>query len=397
MNITENDKQYIVQTYKRQELTVSKAKGKFVYDENGKKYLDFFSGISVCNLGHCNTRVVSAIKKQAGTLMHASNHYYTGPQGELAKKLVGLSFPGRVFFSNSGAEANECAIKLARKWDSSREGAKKFEVISFSNSFHGRTLATLAATGQPKFHKGFEPMPAGFKYAEFNDLDSVSKLVTDQTAAVLIEVVQGEGGVNIAEKSFLEGLRKLCDEKGLILIFDEVQCGMGRTGTFFSYEQYGVVPDVITLAKSLAGGLPMGATIISEKYASAFGYGGHGSTFGGNPVSCAAAIAVIGELDATLLEKVRTNGKYLLAKLQKLKKKFSFIKEARGLGLLTALELDIPGGDIVASCLEKGLLINCTQDKILRFLPPFIIGKKDINTALFVLEEALNKIQRGNN
>ena len=390
MNITENDKEYIVQTYKRQELAVAKAKGKYVFDQAGKRYLDFFTGISVCNLGHCNPRVVSAIKKQAGTLMHASNHYYTAPQGELAKKLIELSFPGRVFFSNSGAEANECAIKLARKWGNSLTGKKKFELISFSNSFHGRTLATLAATGQQKFHNGFEPMPAGFKYAEFNNLGSVSRLISDETAAVIVEPVQGEGGVNIAEKGFLEGLKKLCDEKGMILIFDEVQCGMGRTGTFFAYEQYGIVPDVITFAKSLAGGLPLGATIISEKYASVFGYGGHGSTFGGNPVSCAAANAVLNELDAPLLEKVRTNGKFLLSKLQKLKKKYSFVKEARGVGLMTALELDKSGAEIVASCLEKGLLINCTQDKILRFLPPFIVGKKDINLAMTILEEAFN-------
>jgi len=392
--IVENDKQYMTQTYNRQNLTIVKAKGKYVYDESGKKYLDFFSGISVCNLGHCHPRVVAAVKKQAGSLMHASNHYYTGPQGELAKKLISLSFTGRVFFSNSGAEANECAIKLARKWGSALAGAKKFEIISFSNSFHGRTLATLAATAQEKFHKGFEPMPAGFKYAVFNDLESFSKLVTQETAAVIVEPIQGEGGINIAQKAFLEGLRNICDQKGMLLIFDEIQCGMGRTGTFFAYEQYGVVPDVITLAKSLAGGLPLGATIIGEKYASVFGYGDHGSTFGGNPVSCAAANAVLGVIDGALLDKVKRNGKFLLSRLEKLRKKYSFVKETRGIGLMAALEIDFPGKEIVVSCLEKGLLINCTRDNVIRFLPPFTAGRKDINTAVDILDEVLAALKK---
>jgi acetylornithine/N-succinyldiaminopimelate aminotransferase len=407
MDIKQNDKQYILQTYKRQNLAVTRAKGKYVYDENGMKYLDFFTGISVCNVGHCNPKVVSAVKKQTVKLMHASNHYYTGPQGELAKRLIGLSFPGRVFLSNSGAEANECAIKLARKWGNSLSGAKKYEVISFTDSFHGRTLATLAATAQEKFHKGFEPMPEGFKYARFNNLESLSRLAGDKTAAVIIEPVQGEGGINIADKEFLAGVRKICDEKNIMLIFDEIQCGMGRTGTFFAYEQYGVVPDVVTLAKSLAGGLPLGATIISEKYASILGYGDHGSTFGGNPVSCAAAVAVLDVLDGLLMDKVKTNGAFLLSKLKKLKKKYSFIKEARGIGLMAAIELDFPGSpsssllfggqaagrEIVESCLAKGLLINCTNDKVLRFLPPFIVSKSDINKAVKIFDEALSQIK----
>jgi acetylornithine/N-succinyldiaminopimelate aminotransferase len=388
MNIIDEEKKYILQTYKRQNLAVSKGKGKYLYDMDGRKYLDFFAGISVCNIGHCHPRVVSAIKKQSGKLIHASNHYYAGPQVELVEKLIKLSFPGKVFLSNSGAEANECALKLVRKWGN-EQALKKNEVITFSNSFHGRTLFTLAATAQEKFHKDFEPMPEGFKYAEFNNLSSVEALVSDRTSAVLLEPVQGEGGINIATKEFMSGVKKICDDKKIILIFDEVQCGMGRTGRFFAYEQYGVVPDVITLAKSLAGGLPLGATIISEKYAQVLGYGDHGSTFGGNPVSCAAACAVIEALDSKMIEKVKTNGEYLLAKLEKIKKKYSFVKEARGIGLMAALELDISGGAIVASCLEKGLVINCTQDKILRFLPPFIIGKKDINEAVKILDEVL--------
>lgn len=389
MNTIEKEKQYIVQTYKRQNLAVAKGKGKYLYDETGRKYLDFFAGISVCNLGHCHPKVVAAIKKQAGALIHASNHYYAQPQVELVEKLIKLSFPGKVFLSNSGAEANECALKLARKWGA-KQPVKKYEVISFSNSFHGRTLLTLAATAQPKFHAGFEPMPEGFKYAEFNNLESAAKLVGPNTAAVLVEPVQGEGGINIATKDFLAGLRKLCDDNNLILIFDEVQCGMGRTGTFYAYEQYGIVPDIVTLAKSLAGGLPLGATVISEKYSSVFEYGDHGSTFGGNPVSCAAACALIDAMDHKMLAKVKVNGKYLLAKLNKLKAKYSFIKEVRVFGLMAACELEISGKETVEECLAKGLLINCTQDKVLRFLPPFIVGKKDINEAIKILDEVLS-------
>lgn len=389
MSIISEEKRYVLQTYKRLDLVLLKGRGKHVWDEKGKKYLDFFAGISVCNVGHCNPKVTAAIKKQVSTLIHASNHYYTEPQAELAAALIKATFPGKVFFSNSGAEANECAIKLARKWGK----GKKFEVITFSDSFHGRTLATLAATGQDKFHKGFEPMPAGFARAKFNDLASVTRAVGPKTAAILVEPVQGEGGIYLATKEFLKGLRTICDRHGLLLIFDEVQSGMGRTGKLFAFQKYGVKPDVVTVAKSLAGGLPLGATIISKKAESALGFGDHGSTFGGNLVSCAAASAVLGLLTPSLLSSVSRTGAYFLAKLEGLKAKYPFVIEARGAGLMLGIELDLPGADIVQFCQEKGLLINCTQGRILRFLPPLIITKKDVDTAVNILEDAFRWVR----
>ena len=386
MNIYKTEKKYVVQTYKRCNLFLVKGKGMNVWDEAGKKYMDFFAGISVCNLGHCHTAVVKSIKEQVGKLMHVSNHYYTYPNIKLAEELIKRSFPGKVFFSNSGAEANECAIKLARKWGSSK---KKYEIIAFDNSFHGRTLATLSATGQKKFHKGFEPMLPGFKFAEFNDILSVKKHINKKTVAVMIEPVQGEGGVVPAKTEFLKDLRKLCDKHGILLIFDEIQTGMGRTGKLFSFQGFGVKPDIFTLAKSLSGGLPFGATIAKESVACAFQYGDHGSTFGGNPVSSSAALAVIKLIDAKMLAYVRNTGEYFKTKLEALKSKYSFIKEVRGIGLMLGLELDFDGKDIVKSCQDKGLIINCTHGNVLRFLPPLIIAKKDIDTAISILDKVL--------
>lgn len=390
MNTMDKEKKYIIQTYRRYDLTVANAKGKYVWDEKGRKYLDFFAGLSVCNVGHCHPKVVSAIKKQAGKFLHVSNLYYTKPQAELAEMLVKFSFPGRVFFSNSGAEANECAIKIARKWGKAGvSGAPdRYEIIVFSNSFHGRTMATLSATGQEKFHKGFEPMLEGFNYAEFNNIESVKKLINDKTVAIIVEPVQGEGGVYPASKEFLGQLRLLCDTNKLLLIFDEIQSGMGRCGALFAYQYYGVVPDILTLAKSLGGGMPLSATIAAEPIASVLAYGDHGSTFGGNPVSCQAAIEVLKLIKPSLLRNVRNNGEYFLSQLKKLKGKYAFIKDVRGLGLMIGLELDFLGKNVVEFCQHKGLLINCTQDKVLRFLPPLIINKRDIDKAVGILEEA---------
>lgn len=392
-NTKQQENKYLMKTYKRYDISVKKSKGQYVWDEDGKKYLDFFSGISVCSFGHGNPAVISAIKKQLDLFVHCSNVYYSKPQVEVAKALLEKSFKnGRVFLANTGAEANEGAIKIARKWGSDnplKDGTKRYEIIAFKSSFHGRTLATLAATGQEKFHIPFKPLQQKFVFAEFNNIDSVKKLINKNTVAVMIELVQGEGGINIADKKFVKDLRKLCDDKNLLLICDEIQCGMARTGKTFAWQHYGIKPDIFTLAKAIANGLPLGAVVADKKVAEVFNYGDHGSTFGGNPVSCAAAVATLKLITPKLLKDVTDKSKYFAKKLNELKKKFSCIKEVRNLGLLVGVELDFAGKDIVEFCIEKGLLINCTQGNILRFLPPFVITKKDIDKAIKILEDAL--------
>lgn len=393
MNTQQQENKYLMKTYKRYNVSVKKSKGQYVWDENGKKYLDFFSGISVCSFGHGNPAVISATKKQLDLFVHCSNVYYSKPQVEVAKALLDKSFKnGRVFLANTGAEANEGAIKIARKWGSDhplKDGTKRYEIIAFKNSFHGRTLATLAATGQEKFHVPFKPLQQKFVFAEFNNIDSVKKLINKNTVAVMIELVQGEGGINIADKKFVKDLRKLCDDKNLLLICDEIQCGLARTGKTFAWQHYGIKPDIFTLAKAIANGLPLGAVVADKKVAEIFNYGDHGSTFGGNPVSCAAAVATLKLITPKLLKDVTDKSKYFVKKLNELKKKFSCIKEVRSLGLLVGVELDFAGKDIVEFCIAKGLLINCTQGNILRFLPPFVITKKDIDKAIKILEDAL--------
>ena len=393
MNTKQQENKYLMKTYKRYDISVKKSKGQYVWDENGKKYLDFFSGISVCSFGHGNPAVISAIKKQLDLFVHCSNVYYSKPQVDVAKLLLEKSFKnGRVFLANTGAEANEGAIKIARKWGSDnplKDGTKRYEIIAFKSSFHGRTLATLAATGQEKFHIPFKPLQQKFVFAEFNNIDSVKKLINKNTVAVMIELVQGEGGINIADKKFVKDLRKLCDDKNLLLICDEIQCGMARTGKTFAWQNYGIKPDIFTLAKAIANGLPLGAVVADKKVAEVFNYGDHGSTFGGNPVSCAAAAATLKLITPKLLKDVTDKANYFVKKLNELKKKFSCIKEVRNLGLLVGVELDFAGKDIVEFCIEKGLLINCTQGNILRFLPPFVITKKDIDKAIKILEDAL--------
>ena len=392
-NTKQQENKYLMKTYKRYDISVKKSKGQYVWDEDGKKYLDFFSGISVCSFGHGNPAVISAIKKQLDLFVHCSNVYYSKPQVEVAKLLLEKSFKnGRVFLANTGAEANEGAIKIARKWGSDnplKDGTKRYEIIAFKSSFHGRTLATLAATGQEKFHIPFKPLQQKFVFAEFNNIDSVKKLINKNTVAVMIELVQGEGGINIADKKFVKDLRKLCDDKNLLLICDEIQCGMARTGKTFAWQNYGIKPDIFTLAKAIANGLPLGVVVADKKVAEVFNYGDHGSTFGGNPVSCAAAAATLKLITPKLLKDVTDKANYFVKKLNELKKKFSCIKEVRNLGLLVGVELDFAGKDIVEFCIEKGLLINCTQGNILRFLPPFVITKKDIDKAIKILEDAL--------
>jgi acetylornithine/N-succinyldiaminopimelate aminotransferase len=384
----------IIGTYSRYPATMVKGVGCRLTDIEGKEYLDFLAGIAVCGLGHCHPEVTSAICRQAKELIHVSNLYYTEPQTELAELLTTHSFADRVFLANSGAEANEAAIKLARI----RAGEDRYEIISLAGSFHGRTLATVAATGQAKFQKGFEPMPEGFSHAPFGNLAVLEAMITNQTCAILCEPLQGEGGVRPLDRDYLQGLRRLCDKYNLLLIFDEIQTGMGRTGTLFAYEQLGVVPDIMTLAKSLGSGLPIGAMLTRKEIAAAFTPGTHASTFGGNPVASAAAVATIKVMIADgFLAEVGEKGKYLHEKLQSLAGRFpDLATEARGLGLIQGLVLTEAGvekgGAIVTRMFEKGCLINFAGNVALRFLPPLIISRDEIDQMIQLLKEVFEEI-----
>ncbi len=380
---------FVIPCYTQYPLVMAKGKGANVWDVEGKKYLDFFPGWAVSGLGHCPAKVAAAIRKQSKLIFHIPNNYYNQLQGKLAEKLSKLSFGGKCFFCNSGAEANEAAIKLARLYG--KDGGR-YQIISMKNSFHGRTLATLTLTGQKKIKEGFSPLPEGFKTVPFNDLRAVQKAITKKTVAIFLEPIQGEGGINIIEKEYLFSLRKLCDKKKILLIFDEVQTGMGRTGKFFCYQNFAVIPDIMTLAKTLGGGFPIGALIAKKEIADLMGPGTHASTFGGGPLACAAALAVIEMIEKEgLLKNVKKMGKYLRGKLENLKKKYSFIKGIKGLGLMLGVELEIPCQKIVESCLKKGLLINCTQKKILRIMPPIIVTKKEIDKAINILDKVMEK------
>ncbi|MFQ5680678.1 MAG: aspartate aminotransferase family protein, partial [Candidatus Omnitrophota bacterium] len=355
-----------------------------------RKYLDFFPGWGVSNLGHCHPKVASAIKNQVDKLIHLPNNFYSLPQARLAKEIIYHSFPGKVFFCNSGAEANEAAIKLTRIFGK----GKQHEIVVFSGSFHGRTMACISATGQPKYQQGFAPLLPGFKTAAFNDLDAVQKAINEKTAAIMLEIIQGEGGVNVAKKDFVCGLREICDKNNLLLIIDEVQTGIGRTGKMFAYEHYGISPDVITLAKALGGGLPIGAMVAKKDIADLLGAGTHASTFGGSPLVCKAALAVFRVISQKrLLRNARSTGQYLKDGLRKLQAKTRAIKEVRGLGLMVGMELSISGKEIFESCLKKGLIINCTQGNILRMMPALDVTTKQIDRAVRILSSvfATNK------
>ncbi len=384
----------IFQTYRRYPVVLTRGRGARVWDERGREYLDFLSGIAVCNLGHCHPRVVKAIREQAGRLLHVSNFFYTEPQAELAALLTRHSFADRIFFCNSGAEANEAALKLARKYAYDHSGGKRFEIITMEYSFHGRTLATLTATGQEKFHKGFSPLLPGFIYVPFNDIAALTRAVTERTCAIMFEPIQGEGGVNLPAPEYLRAVRELCDRKKLLLIFDEVQVGMGRTGRLFAYENYGVAPDIMTLAKALGGGLPAGAMLAGSRVAGSFTPGSHASTFGGNPVSMAAGVAVMQELlKGTVLANCRTMGAYFMERLGRLQEKYpEHVRQVRGMGLMIGMELAVDGKEIVSRCLRKGVIINCTLDTVLRFLPPLNVKKADIDRCVAVLDGILRKL-----
>lgn len=387
--LIEQGQKYLMNNVGRLPLCLVRGEGPYVWDADGKKYLDFVGGLAVNAFGHCPPFLVEAMLEQARRLIHVSNLYWIEPQIELARLLVENSALDKAFFCNSGAEANEAAIKLARKYAKEKYGPEKYEIITMTDSFHGRTLATVAATAQPRFHRGFEPLPPGFKYVPFNDFKALKEAVTPATCAVMLEPVQGEGGVNVADPGYLREVAAFCREKGLLLIFDEVQCGMGRTGKLFAYEHYGVVPDILTLAKALGGGFPIGATLAREEVAAAFRPGDHSSTFGGNPLACAVAIAAVRAIIGGLAEKAAVTGAYFREKLEELAAKYPFVKEVRGLGLLLGMELDRPGAGVVARCQKEGLLINCTKEKVLRFLPPLNIEKSLVDEAVAILDRAL--------
>jgi len=380
-------------TYARYPAAMVKGKGCLLWDADGREYLDFLSGIAVCSLGHCHPAVTEAICRQAGELVHVSNLYYTGPQTELAELLVDNSFAEKVFLANSGAEANEAAIKLARI--SSGDG--RYEVISLEGSFHGRTLATVAATGQAKFHKGFEPLPEGFVHAPFGDLQALEKLINARTCAILCEPLQGEGGVRPLEPDYLQGIRDLCDRHDLLLIFDEIQTGIGRTGSLFAYQQTGVVPDIMTLAKALANGLPIGAMLTTEKIAASFVPGTHASTFGGNPVVAAAAVTTLKTLlQDGFLAGVRSRGKYLQTALQRLADRFpDLLVGVRGRGMIWGLVLtekgNSLGGEIVKKMFERGFLFNYAGNVALRFVPPLIVSESEIDRFIKELASLLEE------
>lgn len=390
-SVIEKSDALFINTYGRYPAVMVEGRGCILKDNSGKEYLDFLSGIAVCSLGHCHPDVTDAIVRQAGKLVHVSNLYYTEPQTELAELLVRNSFADRIFLANSGAEANEAAIKLARK----HGGPGKYEIISLEGSFHGRTLATVAATGQKKFHKGFEPLPDGFVHAPFGDLGALERLISGKTCAVLCEPLQGEGGVRPLPAEYIRGIRELCDSHELALIFDEVQVGMGRTGKLFGYEHCGVEPDIMTSAKALGNGLPIGAMFARETVAASFSPGDHASTFGGNPVACAAAVVVIRTLLAKgFLQEVTRKGLYLSGKLQELVDEFpKLCCDVRGLGLIQGLVLTekgiIQGPGIVKQLFENGVLANFAGGVALRFLPPLVVTENEIDIMVHRLREVL--------
>ena len=377
---------FVMPVYSRTPLVLVRGKGSYVWDEKGEKYLDFFPGWGVSGIGHCHPAVVKAIKKQAGELIHVSNNYYHELQALLAKKIIEKTFAGKVFFCNSGAEANEAAIKLALKFGN----PVRNEIITMVGAFHGRTLATVTATGQKKYVEGFEPLPTGFVKIPFNNIAALENAIGNKTVAVILEPIQGEGGIHVADRKYLLAVRKLCTENNVLLILDEIQSGMGRAGKLFAYQNYGIEPDVLTISKSLGGGFPIAAIVAKKEIADTLGPGKHGTTFGGGPLACAAALATFEAIEKEkLLANAVAMGKYLREKLDELKKKHSVIREIRGTALMLGLELNIAGKKIYEECLRRKLLINCTQENVLRIMPPITVSKKEIDIAILILDGVL--------
>ncbi len=380
----------IAATYKRFPVVMERGQGCTLWDTQGRRYTDFVAGIAVCNLGHSHPRIADAVARQAGRLVHVSNLYYTIPQTELARMLVAHSFADRVFFGNSGAEANEAAIKLARKFSKDAGQPERFRIVCMDNSFHGRTMATLSATGQDKIKQGFDPVLEGFSFVPFNDIDALKSAVDDRTCAVMLEPIQGEGGIRCPDSDYLQQVRRLCDQQGVLMILDEIQTGMGRTGTLFAHEQYGVTPDIMTLAKALANGLPIGAMLATERVAAAFGIGAHASTFGGTPLVTAAALETLKIMDEErIVDRARDTGAYFKDALKQLKRRHRGICEVRGRGLLLGIQLNGPADRLVPALMEKGFLVNCVQGDTLRFVPPLIIQQGDIDRLIQCLDEVL--------
>jgi acetylornithine/N-succinyldiaminopimelate aminotransferase len=390
--IEKSDK-YIMKTYGRYPIVPARGEGCLLWDVDGKEYLDFLGGVAVNNLGHCHPKVVAALQKQAGELIHCSNYYQIPQQIELAELLCENSFAEKAFFCNSGAEANEAAIKLARKYSRDNFGPERYEIITATDSFHGRTMATVSATGQEKIQRFFDPLLHGFKHVPFNDAAALEAAVTPTTCAIMLEPIQGESGVNVPSAEYFLEVRRICDEYNLLLIFDEVQVGMGRTGKLFAYEHFGVTPDIMTLAKALAGGAPIGSMLTRDEFATTFTPGTHGSTFGGNPLVCAAALASVRTiLEDGVLGQAVEMGAYLTAALEGLKQKYSFVTEIRGIGLMVGMELSIPGADIVKKGHQRGVLLNVAHDTVLRFVPPLIVNRQDIDRMIEILDSIFAEV-----
>ena len=391
----ERSDKVIMKTYGRYPIVPVRGEGCRLWDADGKEYLDFLAGVAVNNLGHCHPKVVKALQDQAATLIHCSNYYQIPQQIELAELLCSHSFADKAFFCNSGAEANEAAIKLARKYSREKHNnPERYGIITAADSFHGRTMATVSATGQEKVQRFFDPLLHGFAHVPFNDLAALSAAITPQTCAIMLEPIQGEGGINIPSMEYMQGVRELCDRHQLLLILDEVQVGMGRTGKLFAYEHFGITPDIMTLAKALAGGAPIGTMLARDEVAASFVPGTHGSTFGGNPLVTAAAVATVRAiLEEGLLNRAEEMGEYLHGELETLGAKYPFVKEVRGIGLMIGMPLTIPGGDIVKKGHEKGVLLNVTHDTVLRFVPPLTVSKQEVNRMIEILESIFKEIE----
>ncbi|MFA5863457.1 MAG: aspartate aminotransferase family protein [Phycisphaerae bacterium] len=388
--VVDQFEKYVIGNYNRLPVVIVKGEGSRMWDLDGKEYLDMFPGWAVSGLGHCHPKVTQALQKQAAELIHIDNTFYNIPQGRLAQLLSERSFGGKCFFCNSGAEANEAAIKLARLAGEE----KRYKIITMERSFHGRTFAAMTATGQAKTHAGFQPLLPGFSYVPFNDFGAVERAVDDETIAIMLEPVQGEGGVNIADREYMNSLRKLCDERKMLLIFDEVQTGMGRTGKWFGYQHYDVVPDIITLAKALGGGTSIGAIVAKPEVAKFMVPGKHASTFGGNPLACAAGIAVIEAIEeGNLLDHTNKMGQYIREKFETMKEKHRLIKDIRQLGLMIGVELAVAGDQIVSIALQKGLRINCTQQTVLRLTPAMVVTTDQIHHAFAILDEVFGEYE----
>jgi acetylornithine/N-succinyldiaminopimelate aminotransferase len=390
-SVIDLERDYLLQNYARYPIVLSRGKGPYVWDTSGKKYLDFISGIGVNALGHAHPAITRAIADQARKIIHTSNLYYHEYQGPLAERLAQASGLQRVFFSNSGTESMEGALKMARA-HGTRIAPDKYEIVSLENSFHGRTLGALSITGQHKYRKDFEPLLPGVKFVHANDVTALEQVVTEKTAGIVVEIIQGEGGIHPLSRDFVRRARELADRFDALLIFDEIQCGVGRPGTYFGYQLFDpiIMPDVAVMAKPISCGLPLGSILSNERAAKSIGPGMHGSTFGGNPIACRVALEFFEILDE-LMPSIRETGVYFRTKLNELSRKYAFVKEVRGEGLMVGLELTEPGKQVVIDCMAEGLLINCTHDVVLRFLPPYIIGKREVDSALKTLVKVLRQ------